>query len=117
MLFFKESLAFSSYKKRVFYLISSKISIKISSITDENLGVSAKVRKSLESLKSIKVKPPKSGHAYPALSDIESSGAERNTPEVYTPEPTSSTYTDDDNEQPIMDRYMYSSQDEGEEDR
>lgn len=75
---------------------------------DENLGVTAEVRRSLESVKRIKVNPPKSGHAYPALSDIESSGAERTTPEVYTPEPP---YSDDENEQPIMDRYMYSSQD------
>lgn len=81
---------------------------------DENLGVSTEVRKSLESVKRIKVNPPKNGNAYPALSDIESSGAERNTPDMYTPEPT---YTDEDNEQPIMDRYMYSSQDEGDEDR
>lgn len=79
---------------------------------DENLGVSSEVRKSLESVKRIKVNPPKSGHTYPALSDIESSGA--GTPDGYTPEPQ---YTDDDNEQPIMDRYMYSSQDEGDEDR
>lgn len=83
---------------------------------DENLGVSANVRRSLESVKRIRVNPPKSGHAYPALSDIESSGAERNTPDNYTPEPP---YTDDDNEHSIMDRYMYSSQDErdDEEDR
>lgn len=71
--------------------------------------MSVDVRRSLESVKRIKVNPPKSGHAYPALSDIESSGAERSTPDVYTPEPP---YTDDDNEQPIMNRYLYSSQDE-----
>lgn len=79
---------------------------------DENLGVTAEVRRSLESVKRIKVNPPKNGHAYPALSDIESSGAERSTPEVYTPEPP---YSDDENEQPIIDRYMYSSQDEQDE--
>lgn len=73
---------------------------------DEHLGVSADVRKSLETVKRVKVNPPKSGHAYPALTDIESSGAEGNTP-ISTPEPA---YTDDDNEQPIMDRYyMYQS--------
>lgn len=33
-----------------------------------------------------------------------------NSPDVYIPEPTSSTYTDDP--QPIMNRYMYSSQDD-----
>lgn len=81
---------------------------------DEDFGVSAKVRKSLENVKPIKVNPPKNGHAYPALSDIESSAADRSSPETYTPEPN---YTDEDNEQPIMDRYMYSSQDEGNEDR
>lgn len=44
------------------------------------------------------------GHAYPALSDIESSGP--NTPQQYTPEPP---YTDEDNsEQPATQRYMYS---------
>lgn len=68
--------------------------------------MSPKIRRSLENVKPIKVNPPKSGHVYPALSDIESS-----TPENYTPEPP---YTDDDNEQPIMERYIYSSQDEGE---
>lgn len=80
---------------------------------DEHLGVSTQVRKSLENVKRIKVQPPKTGHAYPALSDIESSGAERNTPEIYTPEPA---YTDDDNEQPILNRYMYNSQYGGAED-
>lgn len=86
--------------------------ILISIVIDENPNVSAKVRKSLENVKPIKVNPPKNGYAYPALSDIESSGAEISTPENYTPEPA---YTDEDNEQPIMDRYMYRSQDEGEE--
>lgn len=74
--------------------------------------MSTQVRESLENVKRIKVHPPKSGHAYPALSDIESSGAERSTPENYTPEPA---YTDDDNEQSNMDRYFYSPQYEGEE--
>lgn len=47
---------------------------------------------------------------YPILSDIESGESEKYTTEVYT---------DDDNEQPIMERYFYSSQEEGgeEEDR
>lgn len=74
--------------------------------------MTAEVQRSVDNLKRIKVNPTKIGHVYPPLSDIESSGAERSTPENYTPEPE---YTDDDNEQPIMDRYMYSSQDEGEE--
>lgn len=79
------------------------------------MGVSTEVRKSLENVKRVKVNPPKSGHSlYPALSDIESSGADRSTPETYTPEPP---YTDDDNEQPIMNRYMYNAQDNDDEDR
>lgn len=67
------------------------------------------MRKSLENVKRIKVQPPKSGHAYPALSDIESSG-----PENYTPEPA---YTDDDNDQQYLDEYLSASgsQDYGEE--
>lgn len=74
------------------------------------MGVSREVRRSLENIKRVRVNPPKSGHSlYPALSDIESSGAERCTPETYTPEPA---YTDEDNEQPIMDRYMYSDRDD-----
>lgn len=60
---------------------------------DENLDVSNEVKKSLEDVKRVKVNPPKQGHAYPALSDIESSGP--NTPQLCTPEPP---YTDDDNE-------------------
>lgn len=60
--------------------------------TDEHIEASANVRKSLEDIKRIKVNPPKQGHAYPALSDIESSGP--STPQQYTPEPP---YTDDDN--------------------
>lgn len=59
---------------------------------DEHIEVSDDVRKSLEDIKRVKVNPPKQGHAYPALSDIESSG--QNTPQQYTPEPP---YTDDDN--------------------
>lgn len=82
-------------------------------LSNENVGVSAKVRRSLENIKPVKVNPPKSGHAYPALSDIESSGADRSTPESYTPEPP---YTDEDNEQPIMDRYMYNSRESDDED-
>ncbi|XP_031622379.1 anillin-like [Contarinia nasturtii] len=82
-------------------------------ISDEHLGVSADVRRSLESVKRIKVNPPKNGHAYPSLTDIESSGAERMTPENYTPEPA--IYTQKVNIQPIIHRYMYSSQDEGDE--
>lgn len=74
------------------------------------MGVSAEVRKSLESIKRVKINPPKNGHSlYPALSDIESSGAERGTPETYSPEPE---YTDDDNENPIMNRYMYKQNDD-----
>lgn len=71
--------------------------------TDENARVSDQVKKSLTNVKRVKVNPPKSGHAYPALSDIESSGP--STPQQYTPEPP---YTDEDNsEQPILERYMY----------
>ncbi|XP_031640150.1 anillin isoform X2 [Contarinia nasturtii] len=92
-------------------LFKSNSSGRKKRLSDEHL-VSEDVRRSIESVKRIKVNPPRNGHAYPALSDIESSGAERMTPENYTPEPA---YTDDDNEQPIMDRYMYSSQDEGDE--
>lgn len=74
-------------------------------VADENSGVSDEVKKSLKNVKRVKVNPPKSGHAYPALSDIESSGP--NTPHQYTPEPP---YTDEDNsEQPIIERYMYNS--------
>lgn len=63
------------------------------------------MKKSLKNVKRVRVNPPKSGHAYPALSDIESSGP--NTPQQYTPEPP---YTDEDNsEQPIIERYMYKS--------
>lgn len=76
--------------------------------------MSAEVRKSLESVKRIKVNPPKCGQNYPALSDIESSGAERNSPDVYTPEPP---YTDEDNEQPMINRYLQSYEDDGEDDR
>lgn len=70
---------------------------------DENPGVSDDVKKCLKDVKRVRVNPPKVGHAYPALSDIESSGP--NTPQQYTPEPP---YTDEDNsEQPITERYMY----------
>lgn len=54
--------------------------------------MSIEVKKSLEDVKRVRVNPPKQGHAYPALSDIESSGP--STPQQYTPEPP---YTDDDN--------------------
>lgn len=74
---------------------------------DENSGVSEDVQKSLKNVKRVKVNPPKRGHTYPALSDIESSGP--NTPQQYTPEPAE--YTDDDNEQPIIERYLYNSKD------
>lgn len=75
------------------------------------MGVSGAVRRSLESLKRIKVKSPKNGHVYPALSEIESSGTERNTPENYTPEPA---YVEDvDNKLSNNDDFMSSSQDEG----
>lgn len=51
---------------------------------DEHSGVSEDVKKCLKNVKRVKVNPPKMGHAYPALSDIESSGP--NTPQHYTPE-------------------------------
>lgn len=69
------------------------------------------MRRSLENVKRIKVQPPKNGHTYPALSDIESSGAERSTPENYTPEPA---YTDDDNDQQYYDGYLNRSQNDSE---
>lgn len=85
------------------------------SFTDEKMGVSPEVRKSLENIKRVKVNPPKNGHSlYPTLSDIESSGADRGTPETYSPEPP---YTDDDNEQHVMNRYMYNSKQNDDEDR
>lgn len=74
--------------------------------TDErSCEVSDEVKQCLKDVKRVKINPPKEGHAYPALSDIESSGP--NTPQQNTPEPP---YTDDDNnEQPIIDRYLYKS--------
>lgn len=64
----------------------------------EKLEVSPQVKNSLEDVKRVRINPPKSGRLYPALSDIESTESERNA------------YTDDDNnEQPILDRYLNSS--------
>lgn len=70
--------------------------------TDEYLNVSEEVKKSPNDVKRAKVNP---SNTYPDLSDIESSGS--NTPQLYTPEPP---YTDDDNnEQPILGRYLTNS--------
>lgn len=64
----------------------------------EKQEISPQVKCSLEDVKRIRVNPPKSGHIYPTLSDIESTESERNQ------------YTDDDNnEQPMLDRYLNSS--------
>lgn len=64
----------------------------------EQLDISPQVQSSLEDVKRVRVNPPKSGHIYPTLSDIESTESERNQ------------YTDDDNnEQPMLDGYLNSS--------
>lgn len=64
----------------------------------EKHEISPQVKSSLEDVKRVRVNPPKNGHIYPTLSDIESTESERNQ------------YTDDDNnEQPKLDRYLNSS--------
>lgn len=70
----------------------------------EKLEIGSQVKSSLEDVKRIRVNPPKSGHIYPTLSDIESTESERNQ------------YTDDDNnEQPMLDRYLNTSRDDQDE--
>lgn len=81
--------------------------------SDEKPNVSPQMRTSLEDskrLKRVKVNPPKSGQVYPALTDIESA----TDSDKYATE----TYTDDDNnDDQMMERYMYSSQDQYEDER
>lgn len=72
----------------------------------ERHEISPQVMSSLEDVKRVRVNPPKSGHIYPTLSDIESTESEKNQ------------YTDDDNnEQPMLDSSRSEQDEEEAEDR
>lgn len=75
-------------------------------LSDEKIDISPQVRNSLEDIKRVKVNPPKNGQMYPALSDIESV--------TESDKYATDAYTDEDNEQQLMNRYLYSSQDDEE---
>lgn len=51
-------------------------------------------------MKRVKINPPKNGRLYPTLSDIESS------------ESAMAAYTDDDGENPLLERYLTTSHSE-----
>lgn len=68
---------------------------------DEKLEVSQQVKESLEDVKRVRINPPQSGRLYPTLPDMESTESERDN-DMYT--------DDDNNEQPMLDRYLNRSQ-------
>lgn len=70
------------------------------SISAENLEATNKVSSSLKEMKRVRINPPKEGRLYPTLSDIESG------------ESAMANYTDDDGENPLLERYLTTSHSE-----